>query len=116
MLVTIHHRKGGTGKTSTTQHMSAAAAKAGIRTLAIDCDGQANLTAAFGVRKPKAGIADALRAAMRLENPPFPDIIVPVVEDLDLIPSTSESFRVQDEIAQYDGLRAGLLRAIKPGL
>ena len=111
MLVAIHHRKGGVGKTTTAQHLAAAAAKAGIRTLAVDCDGQANLTAAFGVREPTAGIADVLRASMQFEDPDWAGIIVSIGENLDLVPSTSESFRVQDEVAQYDGIRAGLLRA-----
>lgn len=116
MWVTIHHRKGGTAKTTSTQHLATAAARAGVKTLAVDCDGQANLSASFGVRQPSAGLSDVMRAAMRLEDPDWSRVIVRIGDNLDLLPSTSETFRVQDEIAQYDGLRAGLLRGFKGSL
>lgn len=116
MFLTIHHRKGGVGKTTTAQHIAAAAAKAGIPTLLIDCDGQANCSAAFGLNNASSGIADVIRSSMRLEEPQWNLVTKKALNNLDIIPSTSESFKVQDEIAMYDGLRASLLLSVKSHL
>ncbi len=113
MLVTIHHRKGGVGKTTTTQCVATAAAMNGKRTLVIDCDGQGNCTAGFDVRYPKKGIADALRAAMKDRAKPWKDCIISIADNLELVPSTPDSYLVEDEITFFNGVRAGLLKQIK---
>lgn len=52
--ITVTNQKGGIGKTTTTQNLGAALARAGKRVLLVDIDPQANLTTRAGVRLTKA--------------------------------------------------------------
>lgn len=47
--IVICNKKGGVGKTTTTQNTAAILAEMGYRVLAVDLDSQANLTASFGL-------------------------------------------------------------------
>ena len=112
-IFTIHHRKGGVGKTSTVQHFAKAVSKSGIKTLAIDMDGQANLTMSFNVRNINQGLADVFRKIMKREKLVLSDFIIRVNKNLDLLPGTSLLFKVQDEISNFQGMRGHLLTKIK---
>jgi len=108
LTIAIHHRKGGVGKTSTAQHLADAAARGGNKTLLIDADGQGNLTGAFGLSG--SGLDEVLRAMMNDEDVPWQQHIQSVTDNLDVLPAGPNSFQVQTEIVQYDGVRGSFIR------
>lgn len=62
-ILAIANNKGGCGKTATSLYLGRLLADAGLRTLLIDLDPQANLTQQSGVMVGKATIADVLSGA-----------------------------------------------------
>ena len=112
MILTIHHRKGGVGKTTTAQHLAFAAAKAGLQVCAIDCDGQANLSHVFGVEcEAGQGIGEVFSSAMAVQAIDWSQVAVRISSTLMVVPACPDAFKIQDQIANYDGHRAGLLEA-----
>ena len=71
--IVVANKKGGVGKTTTTQNLSAAFASCGKKVLAIDMDAQANLTRAWGVNGSAKSVLDVLR-----KKAGWKDIAVPV--------------------------------------
>ena len=63
-IIAIANNKGGVGKTTTAANLAAALRIRGRDVLIIDADGQANLTACFGISHPAPGCTtfDALKA------------------------------------------------------
>ncbi|MEU8310675.1 AAA family ATPase [Actinomadura sp. NPDC048955] len=80
------NQKGGVGKTTSTWNLTGTCAKGGLRTLMVDLDPLGNLTTA--AKKPRAKAPKALSAAMlgRFDGPAR-ELVVPVAERLDLLPS-----------------------------
>ena len=73
ITIVIANKKGGVGKTTTTQNLAAALAARGKRVLAVDMDAQANLTRAWGVDSSGKSVLDVLRGKSAWQ-----DIAVPV--------------------------------------
>jgi len=111
-IITCHSRKGGTGKTTTVQHLGYCLASRGHKTLIIDGDGQANLSGAFNVFDADFGLVNILRSHMSGSDLHLTEHIRTVSDGLDLMPSSRELFKVQDEIAFSRGLREGLFADI----
>jgi chromosome partitioning protein len=84
-IIAIANQKGGVGKTTTAVNLSACLATAGQPTLLVDCDSQANTTAAIGFAKDPS--RRTLYHSLIL-NEPFDRIIQKSqVEGLDVIPA-----------------------------
>lgn len=113
LFLTIHHRKGGVGKTTTVQNLALAfSQKANLKTLAIDLDPSGNLTSSFGMgeQKEKLGSADLFQSVL-FETPfEISDYLLTPRKNLDLIAGSERLLRVQDEIFNYDGKRGEVLQ------
>jgi len=102
-IYTVANNKGGCGKTTTAVNLGAALRLRGYDVLCIDLDGQANLTACFGVEAPTGRtMYDALkqRGAAYIE----PVRALPTegrgVGVLDVLPSTRDVSAVEVGLAQ----------------
>lgn len=84
-IIAVANQKGGVGKTTTAVNLAACLATAGQQTLLVDCDSQANATAAIGFTK------DPVRRTLYhslILNEPFDRIVQKSqVERLDVVPA-----------------------------
>jgi len=84
-IIAVANQKGGVGKTTTAVNLAACLAAAGPATLLVDCDSQANATAAIGFAK------DPSRRTLYhtlILNEPFDRIVQKSqVDNLDVVPS-----------------------------
>ncbi len=109
-VIAICHQKGGVAKTTTALALGACLADMGQRTLLIDMDPSANLTAGLGITPSKAhpSIANAL-----LGNDVLTDLILPTaLPALDLIPSNMDVATAN----RFLHLRSNHERLLKIGL
>ncbi len=109
-MVSIANAKGGVGKTTTAVNLAAGLARMGKRTLLIDMDYQANATCEFiNPKQPnKYTIADVLLETMRID-----EAIIPVRENLDIIPSSMVLTRADIELASQPGRDTALQVAME---
>ena len=84
-IIAVANQKGGVGKTTTAVNLAACLATAGQSTLLVDCDSQANATAAIGFQKDPS--RRTLYHSLIL-NEPFDRIVQKSqVEHLDVVPA-----------------------------
>ena len=91
-VISIFNFKGGVGKTTSTVNVGAAFALMGYKVLLVDLDPQFNLTQSFGIEYPKKSIYHALIHGEEL-------LILPLKENLSLVPSSLELTKAEWEIA-----------------
>lgn len=84
-FLSIPNNKGGVGKTSTVVNLAVTLATMGARVLVVDNDPQGNATTYLSSSIAKATLYDAVAKSV-----PLNEIIVPIDENLDLIPSNLE--------------------------
>jgi chromosome partitioning protein len=94
MVIAMQMLKGGSGKTSSTFNIAVRAHQYGFRVLLIDLDMQGNLSGTFNVEGTKH---DAIVSYIR-DKKDFNSLIIPVEEDLHLIPSNYENSSIDIEI------------------
>lgn len=95
-IITIANRKGGVGKTTTVANLGAIFAEKGKKTLLIDLDDQANLTALFLPNCPKKTIYEAISEDLP-ELPKYQ-----IFDNLYLCPCTNDAAGLDIEIAKKE--------------
>ena len=88
-IIGVLNHKGGTGKTTTVVNLAVGLAMRGSRVLCIDIDSQGSLATYFGV-SPTHSLADILLSQIEVCSS-----IVPVRENLDLIPSNARQLEAE---------------------
>jgi chromosome partitioning protein len=112
MIISIANQKGGVGKTTTTANLGAVLAER-VPVLLIDCDPQAHLSAAFGVRvEPRApSLGDALLGRAPIERV----VRERVIPNLDLVPAALTLELDESSLLARDlGRERALLTALEP--
>lgn len=95
--ITFQISKGGTGKTLISKNFGVRAAAYGYKVLFIDLDHQADLTQSFGLYNEHARVAfDYFHEGERNFN----DLIVPVTENIGLVPSNLKNDELSHEITR----------------
>jgi chromosome partitioning protein len=110
-VVSVANQKGGVGKTTTAVNLAASVALAGVKTLIIDMDPQANVTSGLG--QTKGGLETSIYAAI-LGDKPLTKIIVPTeIPNLNLAPSGIDLVGAELELASLDNRENRLREALR---
>lgn len=80
--ISVCLQKGGTGKSTTSQNLSAILGYKGYKVLLVDCDSQANATLASGITDPDRTLSDVLAGDCGIT-----DAIIPLSLFYDLLPA-----------------------------
>jgi chromosome partitioning protein len=110
VIYAVVNQKGGVGKTTTSVNLAACLATAGLRTLLVDIDPQANATSGLGVVRPQPTMADVL-----LDGSPIAECIVPTrVDGLDIAPCAPDLAGAAVELPNRTDRERLLGRALGP--
>ena len=104
-VIAIANHKGGVGKTTSTQNIGVALARAGKKTLLLDLDPQGNLSDSFGYDDVEVSIYDVLTG--KAEVP-----VIKLQENLDLVPSNLDLSVAEVELSGRTGREYTLKDAI----
>ena len=110
-IIAVANQKGGVGKTTTAVNLSACLAAAGQPTLLVDCDSQANSTAAIGFAKDPS--RRTLYHTLILSEPFDRIIQKSQVEGLDVIPADKNLAGAAVELVAADEREHRLRGALK---
>lgn len=107
-IICMSNHKGGVGKTTSTLNIGATLARLKLKVLLIDLDPQANLSASLGIRNPDTGtIYEALTSKRKLSP-------INILENLDLVPSTSDLSGAELELSSEAGREFILKELLEP--
>jgi len=108
VILTVHARKGGVGKSTLACNLAAAWAGKGKNVLLVDTDAQGTAGAMLGIREPEMGLADVLRGALPIEHAVSATsmdrlFLLPGGEALETITQT-QMHALRDGVSRFDGL------------
>ncbi|MDO4729332.1 MAG: ParA family protein [Bacteroidota bacterium] len=106
-IISVLNHKGGVGKTTTSANLSAGLTSLGYRVLAIDIDGQANLTNSLGIGMKEENIYTSLKEQKKLP-------IYQNNEGINVVPSTLDLQAAELELANEPGRELILKRLLTP--
>lgn len=106
-IIALSNHKGGVGKTTSVVNIGAGLAELGRKVLVIDLDPQENLSQSLGVRDADNNIYGALKGHYKVRP-------VPVIDRLDLIPSTLDLSGVEVELSNEAGREYILKEVLEP--
>lgn len=109
--LTLFNNKGGVGKTTLTFHLAHMLARQGLRTVALDYDPQANLTAMFfdedeltdlwrGGERPAGTVARCVEPVRVGRGEVLAPTLVPVADDLWILPGELSLSRLEQNLAE----------------
>ncbi len=99
-IISVTNQKGGVGKTTTAINLAYYLAKAGQKTLLVDCDPQGNATSGLGIDKEKltATLVEVMTGKLAMEA-----VVIPTdYKNLWLVPTESSLANAEVELAQAD--------------
>lgn len=108
-IICLSNHKGGVAKTCSAANIGAGLSRLGKRCLLIDLDPQANLSLSFGIRDSEKTIYGALKGEHGLKQ-----TIIPIYENLDIVPSTLDLSGVEIELSSEAGREVILKELIDP--
>ena len=106
-VIAVANHKGGVGKTTSVAALGSIFAEEGRRTLLVDLDAQANLTASFMAEEPEQTIYNAFKGEI-----PLP--VIHVRENLDLIASSLDMAAAELELSGRMSREHILRKLLKP--
>ncbi len=113
-IIALANQKGGCGKTTTAINLSSSLSFKGKRVLLIDCDPQAHAT--LGLNQNPSGLDKTLYDLLAEKShgvESMEDIIIPIKDNFDLVPSSIGLSAFEQEMAGRDGREHKLSEAIK---
>ena len=113
-IIAVANQKGGCGKTTTAINLSSALVSKGQKILLIDCDPQAHATMGLNV-KPSDLESSMYNVITPKENERLPlnDVMVPIKDNFDLVPSSVILSAVEQELSGLDGREDMLMKALQ---
>lgn len=106
-IIAFANHKGGVGKTTSVASVGSILATRGKRTLLIDLDAQANLTASFLTEEPEQTIYNALKGEIALP-------VIQIRENLSIVASTLDMAGVELDLSSRISREYILRKLLKP--